>query len=59
VSQPVGPGDVVIIPPNTPHYFSEISSDQLVYLMDRIDTERVLTASMKPLVFPDDPIFKK
>jgi mannose-6-phosphate isomerase-like protein (cupin superfamily) len=59
VSSHVGPGDVVIIPPNTPHYFSEISSDQLVYLMDRIDTERVLKPSMQPIVFPDDPVFKQ
>jgi mannose-6-phosphate isomerase-like protein (cupin superfamily) len=58
VSTHVGPGDVVIIPPNTPHYFSEISSDQMVYLMDRIDSERVLKPSMQPIVFPDDPVFK-
>src|SRR5260370_37331148 len=35
-------GDIIIIPPNTPHYFSEIGSAELVYIMDRIDTERYL-----------------
>jgi len=58
VSYKVGPGDVIIIPPNTPHYFSEIQSEEIVYLMDRIDTERVLQPTMKPIVFPDDPVFK-
>lgn len=58
VSRPVGPGDVIILPPNTPHYFSEISSDEIVYLMTRIDTERVLKPETRPLVYPDDPIFK-
>src|SRR6185369_15388905 len=37
VSRKLGPGDVVIIPPNTPHWFSEIKSDQIVYLVVRID----------------------
>jgi uncharacterized cupin superfamily protein len=40
----VGPGDVVIIPPNTPHWFSEISSDQIVYLVVRVDPHKVLPA---------------
>src|SRR5882672_1379559 len=44
VSRKVGPGDVVIIPPNTPHWFSEISSDQIVYLVVRIDPHKVLPA---------------
>ncbi|HYT22027.1 MAG TPA: hypothetical protein VEW05_17570 [Candidatus Polarisedimenticolia bacterium] len=37
-------GDVVIIPPNTPHWFSEISTDQIVYLVVRIDAHRILPA---------------
>ncbi len=44
VSRKVGPGDVVIIPPNTPHWFSEIPSEQIVYLVVRIDPHKVLPA---------------
>jgi mannose-6-phosphate isomerase-like protein (cupin superfamily) len=44
VSRKIGPGDVVVIPPNTPHWFSEISSDQIVYLVIRIDPHKVLPA---------------
>jgi mannose-6-phosphate isomerase-like protein (cupin superfamily) len=44
VSRKVGPGDVVIIPPNTPHWFSEFSSDQIVYLVVRVDPHKVLPA---------------
>ena len=48
VSRKIGPGDVVIIPPNTPHWFSEISSDQIVYLVVRVDPHRVLPAGYLP-----------
>ena len=44
VSRKVGPGDVVIIPPNTPHWFSDISTDQIVYLVVRVDPKKVLPA---------------
>ena len=44
VSRKVGPGDVVIIPPNTPHWFSDISTDQIVYLVVRVDPHKVLPA---------------
>jgi len=44
LSRQVRPGDVVIIPPNTPHYFSEITSDQIVYLVVRMDPHKVLPA---------------
>jgi quercetin dioxygenase-like cupin family protein len=44
VSRKVGPGDVIIIPPGTPHGFSEITSDQIVYLVTRIDNHKVLPA---------------
>ncbi len=44
VSRKLGPGDVVIIPPNTPHWFSEISTDQIVYLVVRIDPHKILPA---------------
>jgi len=43
-SRTIGPGDVVIIPPNTPHWFSEIRSDQIVYLVVRVDPHKVLPA---------------
>jgi predicted esterase len=44
VSRKVGPGDVVVIPPNTPHWFSEIASDQIVYLVVRVDPHKILPA---------------
>lgn len=44
VSRKVGPGDVIVIPPNTAHWFSEITSDQIVYLVVRIDPHKVLPA---------------
>jgi mannose-6-phosphate isomerase-like protein (cupin superfamily) len=49
VSRKIGPGDVVIIPPNTIHWFSEISSDQIVYLVVRVDPHRVLPAGYMPM----------
>ncbi len=48
VSRKIGPGDVVIIPPNTPHWFSEITSDQIVYLVVRVDAHKVLPAGYVP-----------
>jgi mannose-6-phosphate isomerase-like protein (cupin superfamily) len=44
VSRKLGPGDVVIIPPNTPHWFSEITTDQIVYLVVRVDSHKILPA---------------
>jgi mannose-6-phosphate isomerase-like protein (cupin superfamily) len=44
VRRKLGPGDVVIIPPNTAHWFSEITSEQIVYLVVRIDPHKVLPA---------------
>ena len=44
VSRRIGPGDVVIIPPNTPHWFSEITTPQIVYLVVRMDPHKVLPA---------------
>jgi mannose-6-phosphate isomerase-like protein (cupin superfamily) len=44
VSRKIGPGDVVIIPPNTPHWFTEITTDQIAYLVVRIDPHKVLPA---------------
>src|SRR5260370_4534923 len=44
VSRQIGPRDVVLIPPNTPHWFSEIPTDQIVYLVVRIDPHKILPA---------------
>jgi mannose-6-phosphate isomerase-like protein (cupin superfamily) len=38
----VVPGDVIIIPPNTPHRFTTIKTEKLVYITFRIDPHRVL-----------------
>ena len=38
----VGAGDVVVIPPNTAHGFVEITSEQISYLLVRVDPHRVL-----------------
>jgi mannose-6-phosphate isomerase-like protein (cupin superfamily) len=43
-SRKLGPGDVVIIPPNTPHWWTEITSDEIVYLVVRADPHKVLPA---------------
>ena len=37
----IGAGDVVIVPPNTPHGWSEVTDD-LVYLVVRMDPKKVL-----------------
>jgi mannose-6-phosphate isomerase-like protein (cupin superfamily) len=38
----VGPGDIIVIPPNTPHGFIELKTNSIVYTLIRIDTEKVL-----------------
>ena len=43
-SRKLGPGDVVIIPPNTAHWWTEITTDQIVYLVVRVDPHKVLPA---------------
>jgi len=42
VRQRVAAGDVVIIPANTPHGFIELTSDEITYLLVRVDPHRVL-----------------
>jgi mannose-6-phosphate isomerase-like protein (cupin superfamily) len=37
----VGPGDVVVIPPGTPHAWTDLP-EPIVYLMTRVDPDRVL-----------------
>src|SRR5579871_3497111 len=44
VSRKVGVGDMIIVPPNTPHGFSEITTDQIVYSVVRVDSHKVLPA---------------
>jgi mannose-6-phosphate isomerase-like protein (cupin superfamily) len=44
VSRKIGPGDVIVIPPNTPHTFTEITSPEIVYLVVRFDPHKVLPA---------------
>ena len=34
---------LLIIPPNTPHYFSKVESDKIVYLVTRVDFHHVLS----------------
>jgi mannose-6-phosphate isomerase-like protein (cupin superfamily) len=43
-SRKLGQGDVVIIPPNTPHWFTDIPTDQIVYRVVRVDSRKVLPA---------------
>jgi mannose-6-phosphate isomerase-like protein (cupin superfamily) len=43
VSREVHPGDVVVIPPNTPHGFTNFKSDKVAYLSVRIDPHHVLS----------------
>lgn len=40
--QLVGPGDIVVIPPHTPHGFVEIKTKRIVYTLIRIDPQQVL-----------------
>jgi len=42
----VGPGNVIVVPPNTPQYFSKVKSDKIVYLVVRVGPHHVL--SMPP-----------
>jgi len=48
LSRKIGPGDVVIIPPNTPHRFSEVPTDKIAYLVVRVDPHKVLAAGDMP-----------
>jgi quercetin dioxygenase-like cupin family protein len=44
ISRKIGPGDVIVIPPNTPHTFTEITSPEITYLVVRFDPHKVLPA---------------
>jgi hypothetical protein len=41
-SRRVGPGDIVVIPPHTPHGFVDISTPRIVYTIIRVDPHKVL-----------------
>lgn len=41
----VGPGDIVVIPPHTPHGFAELLTPVITYVLVRIDGDRVLQGS--------------
>ena len=43
-SRQVGPGDMIIIPANTPHTFTEITTERIVYMVVRVDPHKVLHA---------------
>jgi mannose-6-phosphate isomerase-like protein (cupin superfamily) len=43
-SRQVRPGDMIIIPANTPHTFTEITNDRIVYVVVRVDPKKVLHA---------------
>ncbi len=40
----VGPGDVIVVPPGTPHQWGTVESPTLVYFIARIDPSKRLTA---------------
>ena len=42
VTRGVGPGDVMVIPPNTPVQFTAVNSAELVYLVVRVDPQKLL-----------------
>ena len=46
-SRRVGPGDIVIIPPHTPHGFVDITTSRIVYTIIRIDPHKVLELQSK------------
>lgn len=42
IQHEVGPGDIIVIPPNTPHGFVELKTPKIVYTLIRIDPGKVL-----------------
>jgi mannose-6-phosphate isomerase-like protein (cupin superfamily) len=44
VPRRVGPGDIIVIPPGTPHQWGEVDSPMLVYFIARIDPSKALSA---------------
>jgi quercetin dioxygenase-like cupin family protein len=43
-SRRIGPGDIVIIPANTPHGFADLAPEGIAYMLIRVDAHRVLPA---------------
>jgi len=44
VSRKVGPGDVIVVPPNTAHVWEQVDSPQIAYYIIRIDPDHLLGA---------------
>ena len=42
------PGDIVVIPPHTPHGFVEITSERIVYTLIRVDPQQLLELRSGP-----------
>ncbi|MBK6424580.1 MAG: hypothetical protein IPI38_01345 [Gemmatimonadetes bacterium] len=42
IRREVGPGDIVVIPPHTPHGFAELLTPRITYVIVRVDGDRVL-----------------
>jgi mannose-6-phosphate isomerase-like protein (cupin superfamily) len=40
----VGPGDIVVVPPHTPHGFVALHTDEIRYVLVRVDSRRMLQA---------------
>ncbi|MDQ6737213.1 MAG: AraC family ligand binding domain-containing protein [Gemmatimonadota bacterium] len=47
-SHRVAPGDMIIIPPHTPHGFVDIATPRIVYTIIRIDPQKVLELRSRP-----------
>jgi mannose-6-phosphate isomerase-like protein (cupin superfamily) len=41
-SREVGPGDIVVVPPSTPHGFAQLQTPEIRYVVIRVDPHRVL-----------------
>ena len=48
MARAVGPGDVIVIPPNTPVQFTDVNSAELVYLVVRVDPANFVAAAQTP-----------
>jgi len=44
VSRKVGPGDVIVVPPNTAHLWEKVDAPQIAYYIIRIDPDHLLHA---------------
>jgi mannose-6-phosphate isomerase-like protein (cupin superfamily) len=42
IAREVGPGDIIVVPPRTPHGFSELQTAVIRYVLVRVDSHQVL-----------------